>query len=202
MASDLQLELDDLADEPMVQFRSWFDAALAADLPEPTAMTLATATPDGLPSARIVLLKGADERGFTFYTNYTSRKAAELEANPRAALVLHWAPLQRQVRVAGRVARVGEDESDAYFATRPRGSRIGAWASPQSQPLVSRSELIDRVAEAERRFDNEPPRPPFWGGYRLTPETVEFWQARTNRLHDRFVYRRAGSGWEIQRLAP
>ncbi len=202
MGEDLSLERTDLAADPMAQFRAWFELALSAGLAEPTAMTLATATPGGVPSARIVLLKGAGERAFTFYTNYTSRKASELEANPQAALVFHWAPLQRQVRASGLVERVGEQESDAYFVTRPRGSRIGAWASPQSQPLATREELLARVAEIERRFGEDIPRPAFWGGYRLTPDAVEFWQARANRLHDRFLYRRVGSGWQVQRLAP
>jgi pyridoxamine 5'-phosphate oxidase len=193
----------DLHPDPVTQFRSWFEDALAADLHEPNAMTLATVTPEGRPSARVVLLKGFDERGFVFYTNYEGRKAREMETNPYAALVFYWGELERQVRVEGRVARVAEEESDAYFASRPRGSRLGAWASEQSRPVEGREALESRLRELEAEYwGRDVPRPPFWGGYRVEPDAVEFWQGRGNRLHDRFVYRRAGGGWEVGRLQP
>jgi pyridoxamine 5'-phosphate oxidase len=196
----------DAAPDPIAQFRIWFEDALAADLHEPNAMTLATATADGRPSARVVLLKGYDEqRGFVFYTNYEGRKARELEANPNAALVFYWAELERQVRIEGRVGRIPESESDAYYASRPRGSRLGAWASEQSRPVEGREVLEARLRELEREYEGQHvPRPPFWGGYRVEPEVVEFWQGRENRLHDRIVYRRAGDGggWGIERLQP
>jgi len=167
-------------------------------------MTLATATPDGKPSARVVLLKGYDERGFVFYTSYEGRKGRELEGNPNAALVFYWGELERQVRIEGRVTCVPESESDAYFAGRPRGSRLGAWASEQSRPAANRGLLEERLRELEATYEGrEVPRPPFWGGYRVEPEAVEFWQGRENRLHDRIVYRRAGEGrWEVERLQP
>jgi pyridoxamine 5'-phosphate oxidase len=168
-----------------------------------TAMTLATADQDGCPSARTVLLKDFDERGFVFYTNYDSPKARALAGNPRAALVFHWPDRERQVCVSGPVARLSDEESDAYFLTRPRESQLGAWASPQSRVIASREELDRRVAECERRFaDREVPRPPYWGGFRLAPEVVEFWQGRPSRLHDRFRYRKAAGTWVIERLAP
>ena len=193
----------DAATDPVEQFGRWFDEALAAGLREPNAMTLATATADGLPSARVVLLKGFDERGFVFYTNYEGRKARELGENPHAALVFYWGELERQVRIEGRVARVPEEESDAYYASRPRGSRLGAWASEQSRPVGSRGKLEERLRELEAEHEGrEVPRPPFWGGYRVEPEAVEFWQGRENRLHDRLVYRRAGGGWRLERLQP
>ncbi len=185
------------------QFRGWFGEALAADLHEPNAMTLATATPDGRPSARVVLLKGFDERGFVFYTNYEGRKSRELEANPRAALLFYWGELERQVRVEGIVSRVPDKESDAYFAARPRGSQLGAWASEQSRPVRDRGALEERLRELEGEYEGrEVPRPAFWGGYRVVPETIEFWQGRENRLHDRLRYRRAEGGWKIERLQP
>jgi pyridoxamine 5'-phosphate oxidase len=189
--------------DPLVQFGHWFTEAEAADLIEPNAMTLATADSGGRPSARMVLLKGFDERGFVFYTNYGSRKAGELAGNPAAALVFWWPPLQRQVRVEGTVERVSHEESEAYFRTRPLGSRLGAWASAQSQVIAGRDELERRLeALAERYRDGNVPLPPFWGGYRVHPEVIEFWQNRPNRLHDRLRYRRAPGGWTIERLSP
>lgn len=197
------LREDDLDPDPFRQFADWFAGAVAAGVREPEAMTLATATPDGAPSARMVLLRGHDPDGFVFFTNYESRKAAELEANPRAALVLHWAQLGRQVRIEGAVARTSEAESDAYFASRHRGSQIGAWASAQSRPIPSRAALEGEVAQIAARHPEGPvPRPPTWGGYRLTPAGFEFWQHADNRLHDRFRYLPDGAGWRITRLAP
>jgi pyridoxamine 5'-phosphate oxidase len=194
----------DLAPDPFAQFQAWFDTALAAGLPEPNAMTLATATPDGRPSARMVLIKGVDPRGFVFYTNYESRKGRELEANPWAALVFYWPELERQIRIEGRVERVAAEESDAYFASRPLGSRLGAWASPQSQVIPGRDVLEARLRDLEARFaSGDVPRPPHWGGYRVVPEAVEFWQGRPSRLHDRLRYTRQADGrWAIERLAP
>jgi pyridoxamine 5'-phosphate oxidase len=193
----------DASPDPIEQFREWFDQALGADLYEPNAMTLATATPDGRPSARIVLLKGFDDLGFVFYTNYESRKGSEMEDNPRAALVFHWNELERQVRVEGTVSRVSAEESDAYYASRPRGSRLGAWASEQSRVSDGRETLERRLEELEAEYgEGEIPRPPYWGGYRVEPEAVEFWQGRENRLHDRLLYRRERGGWRIERLQP
>jgi pyridoxamine 5'-phosphate oxidase len=194
----------DVDPDPMVQFGRWFDDAEAADLVEPSAMTLATATAEGVPSARMVLLRGVDQRGFVFYTNYESRKAAELAANPRAALVFWWGELQRQIRVEGPVERTSQQESAAYFRTRPLGSRLSAWASPQSRVIPGRAVLDQRVAElAAGHPDGDIPLPPFWGGYRLVPEVVELWQGRPNRLHDRLRYTRSADGrWRIERLAP
>lgn len=192
-----------LLEDPVEQFRLWFRQALDAEVPEANAMTLATATAGGRPSVRTVLLKGCDEAGFVFYTNYESRKAAELAANPHAALLFFWQPLKRQVRVEGKVERVSRDEAGAYFQSRPRGSRLGAWASPQSRPLADRGELQRRLAEMEKRYEGgEVPLPPFWGGYRLAPEEMEFWQGRSDRLHDRFRYRRDGGVWTVERLGP
>jgi pyridoxamine 5'-phosphate oxidase len=194
----------DVDPDPVVQFGRWLGDAQAAGLVEPTATTLATATADGRPSARMVLLRGVDQRGFVFYTNYESRKAAELAANPRAALVFWWGELLRQVRVEGRVERTSQEESAAYFATRPLGSRLSAWASPQSQVIGGRAVLERRVAELAAAYPGgDVPLPPFWGGYRLVHEVVELWHGRPNRLHDRLRYTRAeGGGWRIQRLAP
>ena len=184
-------------------FERWFADARGAGIYLPEAMTLATATPDGLPAARTMLLKGVDQRGFTFFTNHASRKGRELLANARAALVFHWAVLQRQVRVEGTVQRLAEAESLAYFRTRPRGSRIGAWASRQSAELSSRSELDRRVGEYQARFAGQDvPLPPFWGGYRLLPTVIEFWQGRIHRLHDRLRYSRTDGGWVVVRLYP
>jgi pyridoxamine 5'-phosphate oxidase len=198
------LKESDAASDPIVQFRRWFDEALTADLHEPNAMTLATATPDGHPSARVVLLKGFDGRGFVFYTSYEGRKGGELEANPHCALVFYWGELERQVRVEGRASRIPEEESDGYFGSRPRGSRLGAWASEQSRPVESRSTLEERLRDLEAEYEGrEVPRPPFWGGYRVEPYSIEFWQGRENRLHDRLVYRHADSGeWRRERLQP
>jgi pyridoxamine 5'-phosphate oxidase len=192
----------DLDPDPLVQLGRWFDAAVAARVPEPNAMTLATVDHEGRPAARVVLLKGIDELGLTFYSNYHSRKGRELEASGFAALVLVWLDLQRQVRVEGAVTRVDAAESDAYFASRPRASLLGAWASPQSVVIADRSVLEVRLAEAEARFPGVVPRPPHWGGYRVIPDRLELWQGRTSRLHDRLVYLRAAGGWTIQRLAP
>ncbi len=210
MASELRREYDrggldegDLDPDPVVQFLGWFDAAVAAGLVEPNAMTLATAGPDGRPSARMVLLKGVDQAGFVFFTNYGSRKGRELDANPRAALVFWWGELQRQVRVEGRVERTGRQESAAYFRSRPVGARLGAWASEQSRVIGGRAVLEERVAELAERFGDDVPLPPFWGGYRVVPDAVEFWQGRPDRLHDRLRYRRRpDGGWTVERLAP
>ena len=197
------LELTDLDADPIVQFGRWMEDALAAGLLLPNTMTLATATADGRPSARMVLLKGFDHRGFVFYTNYESRKGRELSDNPRAALVLHWPRLERQVRVEGRVERVPGEESDEYFASRPFASRLGAWASRQSTRLASRDELERRLAELEREYaGGDVPRPPHWGGWLVRPEAIELWQGRPNRLHDRFLYERSGEGWSRVRLSP
>jgi pyridoxamine 5'-phosphate oxidase len=193
----------DVDPDPIVQFGRWFEDARGAGLLEPEAMTLATATLDGRPSARMVLLRGFDERGLVFYTNYDSRKGAELADNPRAALVLWWGELERQVRVEGRVERTSREESEAYFRSRPPGSRLSAAASPQSQVVAGRAVLEERVAQlAAGHPDGEVPLPGFWGGYRVVPEVVELWQGRPNRLHDRLRYTRAGAGWRIERLAP
>jgi pyridoxamine 5'-phosphate oxidase len=189
--------------DPLVLLGRWLDEVIQAGVHEPNAMALATATPDGRPSVRIVLLKGLDERGLTFFTGYESRKGAELEANPRAAAVLLWHPLQRQVRVEGGVTRIDDAESDAYFGSRPRGAQIGAVASPQSRVIASRDVLEERVAEVEQVFEgHDVLRPPIWGGYRIALETVEFWQGRHNRLHDRLRYVRMDDGWRRDRLAP
>jgi pyridoxamine 5'-phosphate oxidase len=189
--------------EPLRQFREWFETARAAGVEVPETMTLATATADGAPSARMVLLKGADEDGFVFFTGYESRKGAEIEQNPRAALVFHWQPLGRQVRVEGPVERVREQESAEYFASRPRGSQLAAWASRQSRPLESREELERRYVELEREYEGrEVPRPPHWGGFRLRPEAIEFWEHRDNRMHERLRYTRASDGWSVELLSP
>lgn len=189
--------------DPLVLARDLLEQRQTTEPTDATAMTLATVDPSGRPSARMVLLKGIDDRGFVFFTNYASRKAADLEANPFAALCIHWAKAAEQIRVEGRVERLSDAESDAYFATRPRGSQIGAWASRQSAPLPSRERLIERVREIEARFDGRPvPRPAFWGGYRVVPERVELWRGQESRLHDRVVHVRDGDGWRVERLYP
>ncbi|GJE03472.1 pyridoxamine 5'-phosphate oxidase [Methylobacterium isbiliense] len=189
--------------DPFALFRDWFEEAKASEPEDPNAMALATAGADGLPDVRIVLLKGFDERGFVFYTNTRSMKGVELAENPQAALVFHWKSRRRQVRARGAVSRVTEAEADAYFATRPRDSRLGAWASRQSQPLASRADLERAVAETAARFpEGDVPRPPHWTGYRIAPATIEFWQDGAFRLHDRVRFTRAGDGWERARLFP
>ena len=198
-----ELHREDLDPDPMTQFALWFDEVLRAGLNEPYAMTLATADAHGVPSARTVLLKGHDERGFMFFTNHESRKGTELVANPNAALVLYWNPLDRQVCVRGTVTRLSQEESEAYWVTRPRGSRLGAWASQQSRVLSDRSVLDERVHDVDERFKDDIPLPEHWGGYLVTPVTIEFWQGRTDRLHDRFRYTRTvGDGWQLDRLYP
>jgi pyridoxamine 5'-phosphate oxidase len=194
----------DLLPNPIAQFQRWYQDAREANVAALDAMTVATATRAGVPSARMVLLKEADERGFGFYSNAGSQKGRELAENPVAALVIYWPELGRQVRVVGAVSQVAPEESDAYFASRARGSQLGAWASPQSQPLPDRAALDERVRQLDAKYAGQPvPRPAYWGGYRVTPSTIEFWQSRPNRLHDRFRYTRQPNGeWTIQRLAP
>ncbi len=202
--SDKTLDEKSVDPNPIDLFQRWFSEAFASGSRLPDAMTLATATKDGRPSARMVLLKGADERGFVFYTNYRSKKARELDENPRAALVLYWVQLDRQVRIEGTVERISAAESDEYFATRPRESQLGALASPQSDVIENREVLEKRFAEADELYrDREVERPEHWGGYRLNPELIEFWQNRVGRLHDRILYENQGHGsWSIKRLAP
>lgn len=198
----LPLDESSVADDPIAQFKKWFEEALQAEQPDPEAMTLSTATSSGRVSGRIVLLKGVDERGFVFFTNYESRKSHELMANPYAALTFYWSSLNRQVRIEGSIEKVTAQESEDYFQTRPRGSQLGAWASPQSTEIASREALDQKLAEMEERFKNQQiPCPPFWGGFRLKPTEIEFWQGRENRLHDRIVYT-LDDRWKLSRIAP
>ena len=188
--------------DPLRQFERWFDDAVRAKLPLPNAMTLATTAAGGAPTARIVLLKGIDHGGFVFYTNYHSRKGQEIEAKSSACLLFLWSDLERQVRIEGDVEKVAAAESDAYFVTRPLGARLSAWASNQSETVASRQILEKAMEDARRRYGDNPPRPPHWGGYRLLPRAIEFWQGRADRLHDRLLYGHEGAGWKIKRLAP
>ncbi len=200
---DAGLDDPDLAPDPVAMFRRWMHDTVVAGLHEPNAMVVATVSPEGRPSARMVLLKGVDERGFVFYTNYDSRKGRDLDAHPPVSLLFPWHDLQRQVRVEGSASRVSEEESQAYFASRPRASQLGAWASPQSDEVASRAELQAAYDDVEQRFaDQDVPLPPHWGGFRVRPDLVEFWQGRRGRMHDRLVYRREGEGWTTVRLAP
>jgi pyridoxamine 5'-phosphate oxidase len=188
--------------DPLRQFERWFEDAVRARIPLPNAMMLATVGDDGAPSARAVLLKGVEDGGFVFYTNYRSRKARELEARGAACLAFLWSDLERQVRIDGTVERVDASASDAYYASRPLGARLSAWASPQSDAVPDRGALERAMEEARRRYGDSPPRPPHWGGYRVQPHAIEFWQGRADRLHDRLLYRRSHTGWTTERLAP
>jgi len=192
----------DAGADPLRRVSAWLEAAVKAGLPLPNAMTLATVTAEGLPDARIVLLKGLEEGAFTFYTNYRSSKARQLEAQPAACLVFQWSELERQVRIEGAVHKVSETESDAYYASRPLGARLSAWASEQSAAVASREVLESAMQDAKKRYADHPPRPPHWGGYRVLPQRLEFWQGRADRLHDRLRYTREGTAWKIERLAP
>jgi pyridoxamine 5'-phosphate oxidase len=198
-----RLDEASVAPDPLVEFARWFDEAVKAEARDPNAMTLATSTADGVPSARIILLKGFDQRGFVFFTDYRSRKGTELLNNPRAALVFYWPELERQVRITGSTSRTEREVSEEYYRSRPKGSRLSAWISHQSQVIASREQLDSQIPELERRYPGEDvPLPPYWGGFRLRPDTIEFWQGRTNRLHDRLRYVRDGERWRIERLSP
>ena len=197
-----QLSETEVPKQPLPLFQLWFDQAVKAQCPEPNSMTLATADNAGNPSARIVLLKGADENGFTFFTNYESQKGKHLAERPQAALLFHWHELERQVRISGNVERVSPEESDQYYHSRPPASRIGAWASPQSAIIPNREFLEEAEARLKSEYGDAPPRPQHWGGYRLRPTEIEFWQGRPSRLHDRIVYKLVGDRWQINRLAP
>jgi pyridoxamine 5'-phosphate oxidase len=196
------LSEDEADRDPLRQFEHWLEEAVRADLPLPNAMTLATVTAAGAPDARIVLLKGLEHGAFAFYTNYRSRKAQQLDTQGAACLVFQWSQLERQVRIEGTAQKVPAAESDAYYASRPLGARLSAWASAQSTPVASRRSLEQAMEEAKKRFGDAPPRPPHWGGYRVVPQRIEFWQGRADRLHDRLLYSRHADGWKIERLAP
>ncbi len=192
----------DVSPDPLTQFQTWFDQSIRADLPMANAMTLSTVSADGQPTARVVLLKGLSDGGFVFFTNYSSRKGRELVANPKASLLFYWPELQRQIRVDGRIVKVSAEESEEYFGQRPLGSRHAAIASAQSERLATRTELEAAYEASVAQHGDQPPRPPHWGGYRLTPSAMEFWQGRPNRLHDRLLYSRNGSSWMLNRLSP
>ncbi|MFZ6648575.1 pyridoxamine 5'-phosphate oxidase [Undibacterium sp. TJN25] len=197
------LSENEVADDPVTQFTRWFEQATQANVPEPNAMSLATAASDGRPSSRIVLIKGVDERGFCWFTDYDSKKGNDIATNPQAALLFHWVELERQVRIEGRVEKLSGQESDAYFHSRPLGSRQSASASAQSQPIENRTALEAKLADVVARYADQPPRPDHWGGYRLVPDRLEFWQGRSSRLHDRIVYtRNADNTWSLSRLQP
>ncbi len=198
-----ELHEEDMPAIPLILFSAWLEEAIRENIPEPTAMALSTSTPEGLPSSRMVLLKEFSAEGFVFYSHFASRKGLEMENNPYAALLFFWPALERQVRIEGTVRKVSPETSDAYFHSRPEESQIGAWASPQSQPIVNREELVERVEKTKAQFRHAPlTRPPFWGGYMVIPHSIEFWQGRANRLHDRLKYLREGEQWKIVRLAP
>ena len=197
-----RLEKGDLPDDPIVAFQKWFADAERAQVPEPTAMTLATVGADGTPSARVVLLKGLERGGFTFFTDFRSRKGKDLDAHPRACLLFFWQALERQIRITGDVTQIDEAESAKYYQSRPLGSRIGAWASEQSSVIPDRGVLEARVAAMAQKYGDHPPLPPHWGGYRVMPEEIEFWQGRESRLHDRLRYRKDETGWVVERLSP